>query len=106
METEQDHRRSGWRFNLREFSGSLGDLGTRLPIAIGLIVINKLDATAVLVTVGLYYVLSGVYFRLTVPVQPMKVIGAYAIARALSPLLKLRPPVGTRDVASQIRQNN
>ncbi len=71
------------RFNLRELAGSLGDLGTLLPIGIGLILINGLDATAVLLMVGLYFIASGLYFRTTVPVQPMKVIGAYAIARSL-----------------------
>jgi SulP family sulfate permease len=67
-------------FNRREFAGSLGDLGTLLPIAIGLILLNGMDATAVLLCVGVYYILSGLYFRTTVPIQPMKVIGAYAIA--------------------------
>ncbi|MBW1808558.1 MAG: putative sulfate/molybdate transporter [Deltaproteobacteria bacterium] len=76
----------GWCFNRQEVAGSLGDLGVLLPIALGLILINGLDATAVFVGVGLYYVLGGLYFRITIPVQPMKVIGAYAIANLLSPL--------------------
>ena len=75
-----------WRFDRREFAGSLGDVGTLLPIAAGLILINGMSATAIFVTIGLYYVLSGLYFRTTIPVQPMKVIGAYAIVRGLSPL--------------------
>jgi len=74
------------RFDRRELAGSLGDLGTLLPISAGMILINGMDSTAIFVTVGLFYVLSGLYFRTTVPVQPMKVIGAYAIAQALSPL--------------------
>jgi sulfate permease, SulP family len=74
-----------WCFDRREISGSLGDLGTLLPIAVGMILINGLDGTAVFLLVGLYYILSGAYFRITMPVQPMKVIGAYAIAQALSP---------------------
>jgi SulP family sulfate permease len=73
------------RFDRNELAGSLGDLGTLLPLALGLIVLNGLDSTAIFFTVGLYYILAGLYFRVTVPVQPMKVIGAYAIARALSP---------------------
>jgi SulP family sulfate permease len=75
-----------WRFSRREFAGSLADLGVMLPIATGLILINGMHATAIFVTVGLYYVLAGLYFRTVVPVQPMKVIGGYAIARGLSPL--------------------
>jgi SulP family sulfate permease len=77
---------SGWCFDRRELAGSLGDLGTLLPIAIGLILVNGLDATAVLLMIGLYYILAGAYFRTTVPVQPMKVIGAYAIAQAVTPV--------------------
>ena len=75
-----------WRFNRQEFAGSLGNLGTILPIGIALIEINGLNATAVLLSIGLFYVLSGLYFRVTVPVEPMKVIGAYAIAMSMSPL--------------------
>ncbi len=73
-------------FDRHELAGSLGDMGTLLPLALGLILINGLDATAVFVTCGLFYVLSGLYFRITVPVQPMKMISAYAIVSALEPL--------------------
>jgi SulP family sulfate permease len=66
-----------------EVAGSLGDLGTLLPILIGMILINGLDPIGLLVAIGLYYVASGLYFGVTVPVQPMKVIGAYAIATGL-----------------------
>ena len=74
-----------FRFNRLEFSGSLGDLGTLLPIVIAMIVLNGLNATNVMVTVGLFYVAAGIYFKVPVPVQPMKVIGAYAIAAGLTP---------------------
>jgi SulP family sulfate permease len=37
------------------------------------------------VSVALFYIASGIYFGVTVPVQPMKVIGAYAIATAMEP---------------------
>jgi SulP family sulfate permease len=68
-----------------EFAGSLGDLGTMLPLAIGMIVLNKLYATNVFILVGFFYIVSGIYFKVTTPVQPMKVIGAYAIAVGLTP---------------------
>jgi SulP family sulfate permease len=73
-----------YRFDRLELAGSLGDLGTLLPIAIGMIMINGLNPSGLFFTVGLYYILSGIYYGVTVPVQPMKVIGAYAIARAMS----------------------
>jgi len=68
-----------------EIAGSLGDLGTLLPIAIGMILLNKLHATNVFVLIGLFYLVAGHYFGVPVPVQPMKVIGAYAIATGLTP---------------------
>ncbi|UCG79890.1 MAG: putative sulfate/molybdate transporter, partial [Desulfobacterales bacterium] len=74
-----------YKFSRLELAGSLGDLGTLLPLAIGMIIINGLSPAGLFLTVGLLYVFSGVYYGVTVPVQPMKVIGAYAIATAMSP---------------------
>ena len=73
-----------YKFNRLEVAGSLGDLGTLLPLVIGLVMINGLNPTGSFVSIGLLYVLSGWYFGVTVAVQPMKVIGAYAIATAMS----------------------
>jgi SulP family sulfate permease len=67
-----------------ELAGSLGDLGTLLPIAIAMVRVNGLDALGLFLSIGLFYILSGIYFGVTVPVQPMKVIGAYAIATSVS----------------------
>ncbi len=74
-----------YRFNRMEFAGSLGDLGTVLPLAIGMIMVNGLDPSGLFFSVGLFYILAGIYFGITTPVQPMKVIGAYAIATAMDP---------------------
>jgi SulP family sulfate permease len=73
-----------FRFNRMELAGSLGDLGALLPIAIAMILINGLDPLGLFFSIGLYYILAGLYFGLTVPVQPMKVIGAYAIATSMT----------------------
>ncbi|PIE67620.1 MAG: sulfate permease [Deltaproteobacteria bacterium] len=72
-------------FNRMEFAGSLGDLGTLLPLAIGMIMVNGLDPSGLFMSVGLFYIFTGIYFGITTPVQPMKVIGAYAIATAMTP---------------------
>ena len=77
---------SGMAFNRMELAGSLGDLGTILPLAVGMIVINGLDPVAVFCGVGLFYILSGFYFRVTCPVEPMKVISGYAIATGIGAL--------------------
>jgi len=72
------------KFNRMELAGSLGDLGTILPLAIGMILINGLNPTGLFMGVGLFYVFSGLYFKVTCPVEPMKVIGAYAVATGIT----------------------
>ena len=72
------------KFNRMELAGSLGDLGTVLPLAIGMILINGLNPTGVIMGVGLFYIFSGLYFRVICPVEPMKVIGAYAVATGIA----------------------
>ena len=76
--------KSNYLFNRVEFAGALGDLGTLLPLAIGLILINGLSPAGLFLSVGLFYIFSGMYYGVTVPVQPMKVIGAYAIATGMN----------------------
>jgi SulP family sulfate permease len=78
------HMHLRYKFNRLELAGSLGDLGTLIPLGIGMIMINGLSTSGVFFSVGLFYIFSGLYYGVTVPVQPMKVIGAYAIATAMS----------------------
>jgi len=71
------------QFDRVELAGSFGDLGTLLPIMIGMILINKLSPTTVFLAFGLFYLLTGFYYRLPIPVQPLKAVGAIAIAYPL-----------------------
>jgi SulP family sulfate permease len=71
---------SYFRFDRVELAGSLGDLGTLLPIVVAMILINKLSPTAVFLSFGLFYLITGYYYRLPIPVQPLKAVGAIAIA--------------------------
>lgn len=73
-----------YSFNRLEIAGSLGDLGVLLPIAVGMVLVCHLPAEGVFLAIGLYYIFSGMYFGITTPVQPMKVIGSYGVAMALS----------------------
>ncbi len=72
------------RFNRMEIAGSLGDLGGLLPLGMGMVMINGLDAAGMFFSIGLIYFYSGLYFGITSPVQPMKVICAYAIATGIA----------------------
>lgn len=74
-----------FKFNRMELSGSLGDLGALLPIAIAMVLVNGLSPVGLFFSIAVFFIISGFFFGVTVPVQPMKVIGAYAIATAMEP---------------------
>jgi hypothetical protein len=67
----------------RELSGAVADLGVLVPIAVALIVTNGLSPTAVLLPAGVLYVTVGLVYDLPIPVQPLKALGAIAIAKGL-----------------------
>ena len=71
------------RLDWGELAGAVADLGVLVPIAVALIVQNRLSATAVLLPAGLLYLAAGLLYRLPVPVQPLKAFGAIAIAQGL-----------------------
>jgi sulfate permease, SulP family len=71
------------RFDRRELSGAVADVGVLVPIAVALIVSNGLSATAVLLPAGLLYVAAAFVYELPIPVQPLKAFGAIAIAKGL-----------------------
>jgi len=73
----------GLSFNRLELAGSLGDFGTLIPLSVALIAFNGLNITVVFLMVGLFYIATGFYYRLPVPVQPLKVVSAIAIASPL-----------------------
>ncbi len=67
-----------------DISGSIGDLGTFLPFVIGVITLGGMDATGVLFAFGLMYIFTAYFYKVPVPVQPMKVIGAAVLVNGLS----------------------
>ncbi len=73
------------RFLFSEASGALGDLGTFLPLVIGIITINELSSTGVFTLFGLFYTFSGMFYRIPMAVQPMKAASAYALSYQLTP---------------------
>jgi hypothetical protein len=69
------------RFDRNEVSGAFGDLGTSLPLIVGMIVAARLDATSVLVAFGALQVFTGLVYRMPMPVQPLKAVAAIVIAQ-------------------------
>jgi MFS superfamily sulfate permease-like transporter len=77
-------REASARFLLREAAGALGDFGTFVPLAVGMVVVAGLDAGTLLVTAGVANIWGGLAFGIPIAAQPMKAICALAIAGALS----------------------
>jgi MFS superfamily sulfate permease-like transporter len=67
------------RYDRFEVSGAFGDLGTLVPFLVGYITINRLDPVGLLVAFGLFMIVTGLYFRSPLPVQPMKAIATAVI---------------------------
>ena len=74
---------TGLRWNRHEIAGGLGDTGLLIPIAIAMVTVNGLNATAVFAGVGLAYIGTALFFQVPVPVQPLKAFAAAAIALGL-----------------------
>ncbi len=72
-------------FNLRELSGALGDLGTLLPLMLGTIAVVGLAPLPVLVGFAVFYIATAAYYRLPIPVQPMKAVAALLLTAQFSP---------------------
>jgi SulP family sulfate permease len=71
------------RLGLREWLGALGDIGTFVPIFLSLVALNGLPLSRSLVLVGLIYICTALYFRIPLPVQPLKAMATIAIAGGL-----------------------
>ncbi len=69
------------RYDLREWAGAFGDLGTLLPFVMAYLSVLQLDAFGVLFGFGVSMLVCGVWFKTPIPVQPMKAIGAVAAAQ-------------------------
>lgn len=76
------------RLDRHEVAGAVGDLGTLLPLSILLITVNGLNPTVVFGLAGATYLLSGLYYRVPMAVQPLKSFSALAIGLGLgAPLI-------------------
>jgi Molybdate transporter of MFS superfamily len=64
---------------LAEISGSVGDLGTFLPIVIALTISHQISLPTTLIFTGIFNILTGCFFGIPLPVQPMKAIAAVAL---------------------------
>ncbi len=74
----------GIRFTLEEVAGAVGDFGTIFPILLGVaIVCPDVNVSHFFLFLAAWFIITGLYYRLPVPIEPMKAIGAIVIAEGL-----------------------
>jgi len=71
-------------FSLHELAGSVGDFGTILPLVLAVSAVAGLSIGYILLFFGIWFIVTGLYYRLPVPVEPMKVIAVVAISENMS----------------------
>ena len=85
MSADTTEGAGGFHIGAGEASGAVADLGVLVPLAAALVLVNGLDAGAVLLCAGLLYLGAGLWFKVPFPVQPLKALAAIAVAEGLHP---------------------
>ena len=73
-----------FRFNVEEIAGAVGDYGTLIPIVLGAAIVSNVNLGYILLFFSIWYIITGIYYKMPVPVEPMKAIGVIVIAGGLS----------------------
>lgn len=73
------------RFDRNELAGAFGDLGTDVPLLLGMLIASGLDPASVLITFGALQVVTGLVYRMPMPVQPLKAVAAIVITQRVAP---------------------
>ena len=72
------------RFDRNELAGAFGDIGTDLPLIVGVALAAKLDGANVLIMFGIMQMLTAMRYQIPMPVQPLKAMSAIVIAQKLN----------------------
>ncbi len=73
------------RFDRNEIAGAFGDIGTDLPLIIGMILAAGLHSASVLVMFGLMQVFTALVYRIPMAVQPLKAVAVIVITHRIAP---------------------
>ena len=72
------------RFDRNELSGSFGDIGTSLPLIIGIVAVSGINLASVLIMFGIMQIFTGLRYGIPISVQPLKAFAAIIIAQKLT----------------------
>ena len=73
------------RFDRNEVAGAFGDIGTDLPLIVGMILAAGLHSASVLVMFGVMQYMTAVRYRMPMPVQPLKAVAVLVITQKIAP---------------------
>jgi MFS superfamily sulfate permease-like transporter len=72
------------RFDRNELAGSFGDIGTDLPLIAGIILATGLDSASIFIVFGLLQMVTGLFYGLPMPMQPLKAMAVIVITQKVS----------------------
>lgn len=72
------------QFNKQELAGSFGDIGTDFPLIVAMILAAGLHAPSVLIVFGLMQITTGFYYKIPMPVQPLKAMATIVITQKVA----------------------
>lgn len=73
-----------FRFDRNEFAGAFGDIGTDLPLIVGMVIVAGLDVAGVLIMFGLMQWLTALRYGMPMPVQPLKAMAVIVITQNIA----------------------
>lgn len=73
-----------FRFDRNELAGAFGDIGTDLPLIVGMVMAAGLDAASVLVMYGLMQYATGIRYGIPMAVQPLKAMAVIVITQKIA----------------------
>lgn len=81
--TEHNESLPAMRFSVSEFSGSLGDFGTIIPLILAVALVSDVNIRYALLFFGIWFIVTGLYYRLPIPLEPMKAVAVIVIAGSI-----------------------
>ena len=72
------------KFDRNELSGAFGDIGTDFPLIVGMILAAGLDSASVLIMFGVMQIFTGSFYKMPMPVQPLKAMATIVITQKIS----------------------
>lgn len=69
------------QFNRHEIAGSFGDIGTDLPLIVGMIQAVNLNSASVFIIFGISQMFAGFFYGLPMPMQPLKAMAVLVITQ-------------------------